>query len=305
MKYTHTMKHSYAKLLLSGAALVVAAPHAQAQVVGKLAVAQNSVLSLKPGATEPVKATVGAQMVLNEQATTEKASRAKFVFGEGALVTIGQNTTFKVSQEAVDQATGASTSKVEVQEGQIRVFVSRFWTGRPKVEIDTPTAVVGIKGSEVMVEVVDGVTTVTVFGGHAEVTSRAGAGGEAAGTATVTAGQQTNVTATATAPSPPVNVAPAALASLWNSTEPTPEPPTTLPAATTGGGGSSSGGGSKGSKSSSNGSGSNNIATVAAISASASLSGTSAFNNPAVEAARDAPSDPGRIVNAGNKAGGR
>lgn len=211
------------KLLVVTLALGWVAAPAVAQEVGKFAVVQNQVSSKRPGATEAVPAVIGAPIVIQESEITGPASRAKLVFGEGAVISIGQNTTFEVSQQAVDQATGKSTSSVSVAQGNLRVFVSRFWGGRPEVEVNTPTAVVGIKGSEVLVEVTDGKTVVTVFGGSAEV--RAKTGGRSV---TLTVAQQVEVTS-AGGVGNPIVVDSAALAGLWEMSEPIPQPPLEFP----------------------------------------------------------------------------
>lgn len=154
-----------------------AAFSAAASEVGRFAVVQNRVTTLKPGAADAVPASVGASVVLDEEETTAGSSAATLTIGEGAVISLGENTRFRVSREVVDRATGAKASILDLAIGKARIFVSRFWSGRPEVRVETPTAVVGIKGSEVVVEVErDGETTVTVLLGSAEVGERGAAG---------------------------------------------------------------------------------------------------------------------------------
>src|SRR5437867_3908121 len=118
----------------AGAAIVCAAlVSAKAAELGRFAIVQNKVTSLKPGSPAPVPAAAGTGIVVDEQETTGPASAAKMTFGEGAVISLGQSTTFKVSRQAVDEATGQSTSTVDLLIGKARVFVSRFWSGRPEV----------------------------------------------------------------------------------------------------------------------------------------------------------------------------
>ena len=74
-------------LLLGGAV------ETRAQEVGKFAVVQNQVTSLKPGASDSVAALPGAGIVLNEKETTGPDSAAKLTFGEGAVIlaSVGEN----------------------------------------------------------------------------------------------------------------------------------------------------------------------------------------------------------------------
>jgi len=168
MDMTRMMRRAILPALL----LATCAP-AGAADVGRFAVVQNQVTSLRPGSAAPVPAAVGAGIALEEQEMTGPSSAAKMLFGEGAVISLGQKTTFKVTREAVAEAAGESASNVELLLGKARVFVSRFWGGRPEVRVNTPTAVVGIKGSEVGIEVKeDGTTVVTVISGSAWVQAK-------------------------------------------------------------------------------------------------------------------------------------
>ncbi|MFN7966850.1 MAG: FecR domain-containing protein [Acidobacteriota bacterium] len=147
---------------------------AWATEVGRFAFVQKEVNSFKPSVTEPVQAKAGDAVVVGEREVTGAASGAKLLFGEGGVVSLGANTSFAVSQLAVDQATGKNTSSLSVLFGKARVFLSRFWSDRPEVKIDQPTAVVGIKGTEVGLEQFrDGRLTITCYGGTAGVLTKA------------------------------------------------------------------------------------------------------------------------------------
>jgi hypothetical protein len=154
--------------------VVITASFAWATDVGRFAFVQKEVNSFKPSVTESVLAKAGDTVVVGEREVTGVASGAKLLFGEGGVVSLGANTSFVVSQLAVDQATGKNTSSVSVLFGRARVFLSRFWSDRPEVKIDQPTAVVGIKGTEVGLEQFrDGRLTITCYGGDAGVLTKA------------------------------------------------------------------------------------------------------------------------------------
>lgn len=195
------------------------------QEIGRFALVQNEVTSLKPGAGAVVRALAGGAVVVDELESSGAAAAAKLTFGEGAVISIGQNTRFKVTREAVAEATGNSTSTVDLLAGKARVFVSRFWSGRPEVRVNTPTAVVGIKGSEVVVEVLAGGTSrITVLTGSASVEPRAGGGSGR----TLSAGQQIELAADGTSRETTEPTADQ-LAALWSATEAGPTAPRALP----------------------------------------------------------------------------
>lgn len=166
------LHRAFVTFVVATAALVPAAASAAAEPIGRFALVQNRVESQRPGASAPVAVRIGDPVGLGETETTGEASAAKLTFGPGAVVSLGAKTTFKVDRAAVDQATGASTSFLDVAVGKARVFVSRFWSDRPDLKVKTPTAVVGIKGSEVVIDVTPGGDTiVSVLGGSATIES--------------------------------------------------------------------------------------------------------------------------------------
>lgn len=151
-----------------------AAPRpASALEAGRFAVVKNHVTSLKPGSQTPEPALVGGRILVDEQETTGAASGAEMTFGDAAVIGIGSETTFKVSREAIDEVTGARLSGIDLILGKVRVFVSRFLSSGREIRVNAPSAVVGIKGSEVVVQVLrDGTVMVTVISGAAEVAPR-------------------------------------------------------------------------------------------------------------------------------------
>jgi len=216
-------KTGFGTVLLLGAALV--GPSAAAQAVGAFAVVQNKVTSLKPNATEAQPAKQGELVELGELETTGPMSAAKLTLGEGAVISIGQRTEFKLTEQAFEEATGVSVSKLDLASGKMRVFVSRFMSGRPQVEVNTPTASAGIKGSEVLIEVAsDGGTRVTVFSGHADVRAKQTGGG----TRSLGARQQVSVSQSGDL-GEPIVIDDSTVRQLWLTTEARADAPRGLP----------------------------------------------------------------------------
>ena len=196
--------------------------HLFPEEVGHFAIVQNEVTSLRPDAAAPIPARAGATIVLNEEESTGAASAAKMTFGEWGVISVGQRTSFKITRESVAEATGESVSTLELLAGKARIFVSRFWSGRPEIRVNTPSAVVGIKGSEVVVEILpDGGTAVTVLSGSATVRARTASG---AGR-TVGSAERTLVSATGGALTDSTGVSLEEIAALRQETEPVPTPP--------------------------------------------------------------------------------
>jgi hypothetical protein len=104
---------------------------------------------------------------------TGRASGARMTLGENGALALGPEARVVVDRATVDQATGASDTLLGVLFGKIRLALSSAFRG--DVEIDTPTATIGIKGTTLAVDVDRrGDTVVWVLEGTVEVLSKAG-----------------------------------------------------------------------------------------------------------------------------------
>jgi hypothetical protein len=181
--------------------LCIAAP-ARAADVGEVVLVRNVVRGTPPGGS-PGPLAVGNGVGLGLRIETGDDSAAKMTFDPHGALTLGSRARAVIDRNLVDQVTGRSDSALSVLGGQIRLALGRLFRG--EVAIDTPTAVVGVKGTDLRVEVDEptGTTLVTVTEG--EVTVRSKAGGEVI----VRAGQRT-VVASGQAPTPPALIEPGA-----------------------------------------------------------------------------------------------
>jgi hypothetical protein len=181
---------------------LVLGPAAFAADVGEVVLVRNQVRGTPPGGA--VRAlTAGDGVALGLTVETGADSAAKLAFDPSGALTLGPRARVVVDRARVDQATGRADSALSLLTGQIRLALGRLFRG--EVAIDTPTAVVGVKGTDLRVEVEDGTgtTTVVVTEGVVEVRSKAG------GTVTVRAGRRT-VVAAGQPPTPPAPLEPGA-----------------------------------------------------------------------------------------------
>jgi hypothetical protein len=168
--------------------------------VGEVVLVRNTVHGTAPG--QAVRSlSVGDGLALGLRVETGVGSAAKMTFDPRGALTLGANARVTLDRATVDQATGRNESALSILAGSVRLALSKLFRG--EVAIDTPTATVGVKGTDVWVEVDEptGTTVVTVLEG--EVSVRSKAGGEVA----VQAGTRT-VVASGQAPTPPAAVEP-------------------------------------------------------------------------------------------------
>jgi hypothetical protein len=170
--------------LILSLALAVAAPAFAA--VGEVVLARNDVRgTLHSGPTKAL--VVGDGLSLGLRVETGTDSAAKMTFDPSGSLTLGAKARLVIDKALVDQATGRSDSSLSVLAGAVRLALGKLFHG--EVAIDTPTAVVGVKGTDLRVEVDEpsGATTVAVTEGVVTVRSKAG------GEVIVSAGQRTFV----------------------------------------------------------------------------------------------------------------
>lgn len=182
--------------------LALPALPAQAADVGEIVLVRNLVRGTAPGAAaRPLAVRDGVALGLRVE--TGADSGTKMTFDPSGSLTVGANTRVTIDKVVVDRATGRSDSALSVLAGTVRLALGRLFGG--EVAVDTPTAVVGVKGTDFRVEVEEGTGTTVVLVTEGEVSVRSKAGGEV----TVRAGQRTLV-APGQAPTPPSLIEPGA-----------------------------------------------------------------------------------------------
>jgi hypothetical protein len=181
-------------LVLAVLAVLLIAPVSAADV-GEVVLVRNVVRGTPPGGSAKALA-IGNGVGLGLRVETGDDSAAKMTFEPQGALTLGSRAKVTIERNLVDQVTGRSESALSVLAGQIRLALGKLFRG--EVSVDTPTAVVGVKGTDFRVEVDEptGTTIVTVTEGEVSVRSKAG------GEVTVRAGQRTLV-ASGQAPTPP------------------------------------------------------------------------------------------------------
>lgn len=176
--------------------LALAAPGASGQDrAGEVEEVRNDVRGTPPqGATVPLAK--GDALVIDHRVETGADSGARMLLGTDGNLALGSRTRIVLDQALIDRA-GASRSRLSLLVGSLRLRLGDLFRG--SFEIDTPTAVIGVKGTDVRVFVYpSGITVVTVLAGVVTVAGKAAA----AGAVEVTAGQK-SVVEPGRSPTPP------------------------------------------------------------------------------------------------------
>lgn len=168
-----------------------------AESVGEVVWVRNQVTGTPRGGSAAPLA-VADPLVLELEVATGRDSGVGMTFDPEGALQLGPEARIVIDRSAVDKATGRSQSALSVLLGKLRLALGRAFSG--DLEVTTPTATIGIKGTTLTVGVAPGGDSVVwVHEGAVEVQAKAG--GPAvrveAGQLTVVAGK-----APATPPTP-------------------------------------------------------------------------------------------------------
>lgn len=95
---------------------------------------------------------VGSALFAGDRVRTRPTSRLKLVFQDDSLVDVGPGTELLIESQAFDPATRQYRSTLRLAFGKLRALVSEYYSApRARYEIETPTAVAGVRGTEFVV----------------------------------------------------------------------------------------------------------------------------------------------------------
>jgi len=165
-----------------------------AEKVGEVIEVRNEVVGTIPGQRPTVLGT-GDDLVLHHLVETRTDAEARLAFGEDGSLTLGPSTQITLDESLIDRAS-RRRSRLSLLLGILQVKLGELFNG--DLDVETPTATVGIKGTELRIEVDEtGKTVVTVLSGVVTVLSRA------VGQAVNVSAGQTSVVHPGQAPTPP------------------------------------------------------------------------------------------------------
>jgi len=98
-------------------------------------------------------AVVGSALFGGDRVRTQQTSRAKLVFQDDSVVDIGPGSEMVIGTQVFDESNRQYKSVLNLVSGKIRALVSQYYeTPRARYEVETPTAVAGVRGTEFIVQ---------------------------------------------------------------------------------------------------------------------------------------------------------
>jgi hypothetical protein len=99
-------------------------------------------------------ADVGSALLPADRITTGRHASATFMLKDGTVVSVGPNSTLELAKVQFDTTTQQGNLVLDLLQGSIRVITG--WLGKlhpEQVKVMTPTSVVGVRGTDFIVEV--------------------------------------------------------------------------------------------------------------------------------------------------------
>jgi len=171
MKRPRTLGISW---MLAVLLLLIGAASAQAQSeIGTVAAVVGNLQIERGGSWQ--KASIGVPVFTGDRLRTGSHDRAKIVFADDSVLNLASDTEITLNKEVFDPDVHRFQSLLGIVKGKVRAWVSEYYKqARSRYEVETPTAVAGVRGTEFIVvfDPAIGLTQVVGIADEVEVTGR-------------------------------------------------------------------------------------------------------------------------------------
>jgi len=182
------MTHAYR--LLIGALLLVATT-AVAEDIGTVAATSGAADVGRAGAWTP--AAVGMTVQLGDQLRTGADGKIRVVFRDDSVIDLSEGSSLVLDQQVFDPDAGRFTSLLRLVQGKARAFVGSYYkTPGASYEVQTPTAVAGVRGTSFLVSYSPDADATDVVGIYGQIQVR-NVNERIGGTVYITANETTTV----------------------------------------------------------------------------------------------------------------
>ncbi len=139
-----------ARMFSIGSFVLLAAAAAAAQEVGTVATAEGSA---EVGRADTWRAaTAGTAVHVGDVIRTGQPGRVRVVFQDDSVLNVGDNSQLMIDEQVFDPNAGPPRSLMRLLQGKVRALVSEYYQQiGAAYEIETATAVSGVRGTEFVV----------------------------------------------------------------------------------------------------------------------------------------------------------
>ena len=138
------------------------------KISAKLIQMEGDVQVIRAGGEKPFKAFVNMRLTEGDRIITGPSGKAKIEMDDEVIITLAENTRIYLSE--LRGSNGAKQSSINLQSGGVGSSVKEKLKDNSRFEIKTPTAVMGVRGTEFFTQYYNGNVDVRVVDGIVEVT---------------------------------------------------------------------------------------------------------------------------------------
>ena len=149
------------------------------KVSAKLIQMEGDVQIIRAGGEKPFKAFLNMSLTEGDKIITGSSGKAKVQMDDEVVITLAENTRIYLSE--LRGSNGAKQSSISLQSGGVGSSVKEKLKDNSRFEIKTPTAVMGVRGTEFFTQYYNGNVDVRVVDGVVEVTVNVSKEGDVTG----------------------------------------------------------------------------------------------------------------------------
>ncbi|MBI3598824.1 MAG: FecR domain-containing protein [Nitrospirae bacterium] len=146
------MKNKTAFFITVGVILLAVSSANAEQPIGSVIALKNEMRVVHPGEKNLTLVKKGDAVLFQDSYETGPGSRAKFLFADDSLVTLGEKTKLAITENIYDPKRNQRSTVLNLVSGTARALVGKAFTGSgSKFEVHTPTAVAAARGTYFLV----------------------------------------------------------------------------------------------------------------------------------------------------------
>jgi len=169
------IRTSIAALGTLAAILLLAWPGGARASVGFLAVAEGEVEIRAAGRTAWAAAAVDGELETGDAVRTGRGGLAKLVLADDTVITLDEETELVIDHYVLGPLASGEPSRIELLAGHVRTKLGETFGDSTRLRMLTPTAAIGVKGTEWLTWYREAITWVCVVSGVVETAARGAA----------------------------------------------------------------------------------------------------------------------------------
>lgn len=131
------------------------AQDAAQKAIGLYTAVAGKVTAVRAGQTAAVPVSLRGDVYFKDVIETQAGARAKALFQDDSLLTIGENSRVEVSEHIYDPANNQRSTVLRLVQGSVRALVGKAFAVGSRFEVHTPTAVAASRGTYFVVWIED------------------------------------------------------------------------------------------------------------------------------------------------------